>query len=366
LIRFFKLNDPYRLLAIFIFLLATRLAAVLLGNPFVFLQHESETLGQFINQGGLIIEELGSTNAGPLYALFYGLITFISEDTLIFSAALSTVFVFLQAFLLNTILIRLAAFNENTYLPAIVYAILMSASPEFMTLGPEMISITFVLMGLNFLLTHLKYRGTEENIISTGFAFGLAALFAKSAFFFLPLTIIIYLLYSSTLNRRYFLAAFGFGLPFVMLWLYFFWNDSGADFWSGYMSQIVHMEGKGLVLHQNLLAWAAVPMLLSLVAAAQHFTGVGMTNNQIQIQRTMLWLGLFGVAFYLISANGSFSEFIWIMPAATYFITLLLNSIQKPALAEGLVHFLLWAGLYVAFAPMIDEALLPFSLAGIK
>ncbi len=104
-------------------------------------------------------------------------------------------------------------------------------------------SITFVLFGLNYLLTHLKYRGTEENILSTGFTFGLAALFAKAAFFFLPFTILIYLLYSSTLNRRYFLFTFGFGMPFVLMWLYYFWNGAGAEFWSGYMSQLVHIEG---------------------------------------------------------------------------------------------------------------------------
>ena len=366
MIRFFKLNDPYRLLAILIFLLVTRVGAILLENPFTYVQQESEAIGEFINGGGMVIESLGSTNAGPLYGLFYGLITFLGPDSGIISAALSALFVFIQAFLLNTILIRLAAFDENTYVPAIIYAVLMSASPEFMTVGPEMVAMTFVLIGLNYLLTHLKYRGTEENIISTGFTFGLAALFAKSAFFFLPFTILIYLLYSSTLNRRYFLFAFGFGLPFVFIWIYYFWNEAGADFWSGYMSQLVHIEGKGLVLHQNLLAWAALPILFSLVAAAQHFTGVGMTNNQIQIQRTMLWMGLFGMFFYLISANGSFSEFIWIMPAATYFITLLINSIQKPALAEGVLQVLLWAGLYMAMVPMIDETLSPFILSGLK
>ncbi len=105
---------------------------------------------------------------------------------------------------------------------------------------------------------------------------------------------------------------------------------------------------------------------MALVAAAQNFTGVGMTNNQIQIQRTMLWMGIFSMIYYLISANGSFSEFIWIMPATTYFITLLLNSIQKPALAESMLQILLWAGLYIAFVPMIDEAFLPFSLVGLK
>ena len=364
MIRFFNLNYP-RLLVIFLFLLATRAAAVLLENPFTYIRHESETLGEFINRSGLSIEDLGDTNAGSLYALFYGLITYLSHDSTLISALLSALFVFVQAFLINTILIRLAVFRGNSYVPAIVYTLLMSSSPEFMMLSPEMVSVTFVLIGLRFLLTHLKYGGTEEDIISTGFSFGLAGLFAKPAFFLLPLMLLLYLLYSNTLIRRYVLASFGFALPFAMLWLYYFWNDAGTGFWTNYLDQLVHRESKGLVAQRELLTWAALPILLSLLPLAQYFTGSEMTNHQIQIQHTMFWLGLFGMFFHFISANGSFSEFIWIIPSATYFISLFLHGTQKSMLAEVILQTLLWAGLYLAFAPMVNEGLLPLSLGGL-
>lgn len=366
MIRFFKLNDPYRLLVILTFLLLVRVAVLILGTPYLRLHIESESLGHFINEGGMLLSDIERGNAGPLYAYFYGLLTFLTANTLTVSVLLSAVFVFLQAFLLNTVLIRMAAFEENSYIPAFVYAVLMSASPDFMLLSPELVSVTFVLLAIHYLLTHLKYRGTEENIISTGFTLGLAALFARPAFFLLAFLLIVYLLYSNTLNRRYLLATFGFFLPFIFMWLFYFWNDQGSGFWASYFQEFVQFYGRGLLGPDQLLAWAGIPLFLTLVSAAQNFTGIGMTNNQIQIQRTMIWLLFFGFFFYLISANGSFNDFIWIMPAMAYFISMLFRSVQKSWMAELAMQLLFWGGLYVTLAPLVDEYWSLLDLSGLK
>lgn len=322
-------------------------------------------MGLAINNGAFFAGDL-STNAGPLYYYLYAVITFLTPDSAILSTVMAGALIMIQAFLLNAILIRSAALNDNTYLPAIIYAFLLSASPEFLFLSPELLSITFVLLGLNFLFTHLKYRGTEENIISTGFMFGIAALFAKPAFILLLFIFLVYLLYSSTLTRRYFLMAFGFFLPFIFAWIYFLWNDLGTEFWSNYFSDVLHFSSRQLIPRTNLLVWVGLPALLALITAAQNFTGIGMTNNQIQIQRSMLWLAIFGIVLYLISANGSFSELIWLMPVITYFITMFLNSVQKPWMGELFLHLLLWGSLYLLLTPLIEPAFYGLDISGLS
>ena len=356
MIRYFKVNDPYRLLAVLIFLVATRTIALILDNPFTLLQSESESMGMAINQGAFFIDGIAS-NAGPLYYYLYALITYISTETLLISVILGAIFVMIQAFLLNTIIIRSAALNDNTYLPAIIYTILLSSSPELLFLSPEMLSITFVLIGLNFLFTHLKYRGTEENIISTGFMFGLAALFARPAALLLIFIFLVYLLYSNTLTRRYFLMAFGFFIPFIFAWLYFLWSGEGSAFWSAYFTDFVQLSARRLITGPTLLIWIAIPALLALVTAAQNFTGLGMTNNQIQIQRSMLWMAIFGIVLYLISANGSFSELIWVLPVISYFIAMFLISVQKPIIGEVAFLVLLLSSIYFLLSPLIEPSL---------
>lgn len=364
MIRYFKVNDPYRLLAVLIFLVVTRIVALVLENPFLLLHTESEGMGTAINNGAFFIEGL-STNAGPLYYYLYAVLTFFSDNTLWLSVILATSLVMVQAFLLNAILIRSAALNDNTYLPAIIYTFLLSSSPEFLFLSPELLSITFVLLGLNFLFIHLKYRGSEENIISTGFMFGIAALFTKPAFLLLLFILLIYLFYSSTLTRRYFLMAFGFFLPFIAVWIYFLWNGVGADFWSNYFSEVVHLNSRQLIPGNNLLIWLGFPALLALITAAQNFTGIGMTNNQIQIQRSMLWLAIFGGVLFLLSANGSFSELIMIMPVITYFIVMFLNSVEKPWMGELFFQILLWGSIYFLLTPLIDQAFYALDISGL-
>lgn len=321
-------------------------------------------MGLAINNGAFFAEGLG-TNAASLYTYLYAVITFVTPDSTLLSAVLAGVLIMVQAFLLNAILIRSAALNDNTYLPAIIYTFLLSFSPEFLFLSPELLSITFVLLGLNFLFTHLKYRGSEENIISTGFMFGIAALFAKPALLLLLFILLVYLLYSSTLTRRYFLMAFGFFLPFIFAWIYFLWNDVGTEFWSDYFSDIVHFDSRRLIPGSNLLIWIGLPALLALITAAQNFTGIGMTNNQIQIQRSMLWLAIFGVLLYLVSANGSFSELIWLMPVITYFITMFLISVQKAWMGELVFQLLFWGGLYLLLTPLIDQSLYGLDISGL-
>lgn len=364
MIRYFKVNDPYRLLAVLIFLVITRTIVLFLDNPFTLLLAESESMGMAINQGAFFADST-HTNAGPLFYYLYALITYLSTDTATISVILGAIFVMIQAFLLNAIIIRSAALNDNTYLPAIVYAVLLSSSPELLFLSPEMLSITFVLLGLNFLFTHLKFRGTEENIISTGFMFGIAALFAKPAFLLLIFMFLVYLLYSNTLTRRYFLMAFGFFLPFIFVWIYFLWNGAGSEFWMVYFTDLIRFSSRQLITPPMLLIWIGIPSLMALITAAQNFTGIGMTNNQIQIQRSMLWLAIFGLVLYLVSANGSFSELIWVLPVISYFISMLLISVQKHMIGELAFQILLWGGAYFLFAPLIDQAFYVLDISGL-
>ena len=356
MLRYFKVNDPYRLLVILVLLVLTRVAVVLLENPFDLLANESLQLGLQLNQGNPFPQVAGS-NAGPLFEHFMGLLTWIAPESSLLSIILSGLLVLAQAFILNTILVRNAAFKESSYVPALVYGLLAGSSLEFIYLSPEMMALTFVLIGVHYLLIHLKYRGTEENILSTGFMFGLAALFCKPAFFGLLFVILVYAFYSGTLRRRYFLMGFGFLLPFVLVWIYFLWRDAGSSFWNEYFASLFQGPVRSLMPLQDRAIGLILPLFISLLAMAQHFTGIGMTNNQIQIQRAMLWLLLFGLGWMLLSQNGTLTEGLWLFPAVTYFLTLWIESREKPLWGEALLWLLLLSGIYFTMVPLLGVEL---------
>ncbi len=282
------------------------------------------------------------------------------------SVVLSSLLVTLQAFSLNSILINNKALPQNTYLPAACYVLILSSSPEFMMLSPALCAITFVLIGINYMLFHLQYRGSEENILSTGFLFGLAILFHPPAILFIVLIYGIYLAYSSTLNRRYLLIAFGIILPFIMIWLYFLWQGQGAEFWLNLAQSLGGAERQMLIPIDELLVLMALPMLIMVVSASQTFAGIGLTNHQIVTQRTWVLLLLFGVGSVFLNDKISSNSVIYFAPTLAFFITQFLLSRERKWLPELIFIVLLLWSLGFLLLPKFVPELLPIDYSMLK
>jgi len=346
LVRYFKINDPYRLLALFLFIVATRTLILLIGFPFNGL-HSSYFSG---NNG----QHLGS-----LFLWMTELIAFIFRDPLIPSFVLSGFLVFIQAFSLNSILIRNKALSQNTYLPAACYILILSASPEFMVLSPAMFAVTFILIGINYMLFHLQYRGTEENILSTGVVFGLASLFDPSSTIFILLIFIIYLFYSNTLNRRYLLLVFGLIFPYLLVWIYYFWQDVGQEFWLQTSQNIFSASSTFLIPLNQLAILIALPLLISFISAIQTITGVGLTVHQIVTQKTLLLLGVFSIGSVFLNEQISANSLIYLTPTLAFFIAQFLLTRERKWLSEVVFVLLIIWSLVFLILPILTPSLLP-------
>ena len=254
--------------------------------------NNSYLLGAALNENpGTVISN--SISAGPLYVFFYGLLTFLFNSSVLVSVVVSTILVFIQALIFNSTLQRNAAFEENTYLPGILYALIMSSHQEFLNLSPALMANTFLLLATDKILVHLKFRGSEENILTTGFLLGLAALCYAPYFILLIFAIVIYVIYSGTLVRRYFLMAYGFVFSFLIFWIYYLYFGQGGVFLGDYFSDLFQInEVEGGVVNKMLLIFG-LPLFLSVLSGAQSFQGAGLTNHQILIQRMMLWMLIF-------------------------------------------------------------------------
>lgn len=300
----------------------------------------------FSPSGETVPEAQDYIHIGPLAELTFSGLSSINAGFL--SIILTSLIILLNSILLNSIFIRNASFEESSYIPAALYIIIMSASKDFYFLSPTLIGSSFVLISLNFLLHHIKYRGTEENILSTGFMVGIACLFYYPYFWLLILILIIYLFYSSTITRRYFLMIWGFILPILTTWLIFFVQENETDFLSVFFSEVVSTQIIGEGFNQALITFS-FSLVLSITAAIQYFSGLGMTNHQILVQKSMSWVGFFGMLTFAIFGNNNMLAVVLLVPALSYFSTKMLTSLTKRVLAE-----ILFLGLLVAaFATMM-------------
>ena len=237
----------------------------------------------------------------------------------LFSIVLAGILVVLNAVQLNSIFIRNSSFKENTYIPAAYYVIFMSSSKDFYFFSPALLASSIILVGLNYLFYHMKYRGTEENIISTGFMVGLAGLiYVPSAWLYLFI-LLSYLMYSNTIRRRYFLMTWGFLMPIVIFWLFYFWMDLGAHSLSMLGNQIVKLS-----VIQVAPAQIAVPLGFGLIIALSGFLSSfnqqGKTNHQILVQHSMSWLAFFAIVIVILYACASLLSAAFIVASLSFSI----------------------------------------------
>jgi hypothetical protein len=127
-LRFFRFNDPYRLLGVLLVLIVMTL---FVNSTEVTLQElKSFLLGEALNEGKSLYVQL-IDDAAPLAAWFSGWVEILMGRSLTARHILALVFIFFQAAFFAIILINNKAYNENTYLPALIFGLLALYSFAF-------------------------------------------------------------------------------------------------------------------------------------------------------------------------------------------------------------------------------------------
>lgn len=329
LIKLFRTNDPYRLVLLTFVLIVSRV--VVFAVPLVDVVRPNLDFVGSISDGLLAGVD---KEVGPLYMLLWQLVNLSSGIWL--SALLAGIFVLINAILINDLFIRNNGLRENTYIPGLFYILLTFISKSSLLLSPQLVGMPFLLISISYILNHIKFRGSEENILSTGFTIGLATLFFIPYALFWPLVLIIYVFYSSTLNRRYFLMSFGFLLPLIALFTYFLFTDNHIKFLEHLWRSISNIG----VIPQAFVSGKVVvlPLVFSLMGALTGFSGSRMTNHQIYIHRIMTWLLFFSLfigTFYLVSGGIIHYEFLAL--PMTYFLAKNVLEFNKKWKSEALV-----------------------------
>ena len=322
MLNFFRKNDPYRILALVLILVFTRILFALFIGERPMSSPGEDMLSINLQGNGPI----GSWILGMILALPFAKVS---------SITIAGVLVLLNAVQLNSLLIRNSSLSENTYIPSAFFVFLMSCSADFYYFSPALLASSFVIFSLNYLFYHIKYRGTEENIISTGFGIGVAGLIYTPFLWLYLFILIAYLIYSNTIRRRYFLMTWGFLLPIIMYWVFFFWNDRGTEAINFLGNQLAALQTIQ-VSPQKVGYTLGFGLLLGLMGFGRSFGSQGKTNHQILVQRAMAWNAFFAIIIAAFYAGEILENEILIIPSLTYFATQLVLNIERKWLREGI------------------------------
>lgn len=341
MLRFFRINDPYRLVFVFLILVLIRFGQSFFMNEISYFELKWLLLGEWLSEGFTMYGE-AFDYTGPLAAMVYKYLDVLFGRSLFAHHTISSFIIIIQAGIFNQLLLKNKAYDENSYLPAFLYVILMIAVPDFMALSPHLLSLTFVLLALRNVLRRIDNQATDELFLNSGLFTGIATmLFLPSIVFFLVFLVSL-ILFSTAVARRLLLYCFGFLLVFAMCTLYFYWTGSYNLFIGSFLIKGFLLPASELINLNGYLILSGPFILIFLLSVAKTWSSARLTNFQQKIQQVIWLMFLGGFSTLFLSNEKVGHELVFSVPVIAYFWThyfVLLKRRLFRAIMPGLMIF---------------------------
>jgi hypothetical protein len=272
-----------------------------------------------------IIDDTGPLSAGVFWVahLVFGKSAFAYKFVAGFIVLFQVVYV-------NYLFIRYKSFEDNTYIPAFVMTVLFYISFDLVTLSPALMGSTFIVLALGqlFSQTVLQKEGSDA-VLLVGIFGGIAACFHFPLATFLPFLLVSGIVVSGFSFQQIIVSLIAFAMPLVFCALYYFWIDGLRAFIFEFIISPRLIESYAHVSYRDLAVLFALPLFFSVLGFFVGFIVKSQTvNQQKQLQLNLIFL-IFAVSSILLTNRRTPYQFIVMLPALTYFISLLLVVYKK-------------------------------------
>jgi len=319
LLTFFRLNDPYRLISIFILLFAIRLPFFLSDFPLLVPELNWMLIGEKMSAGNQLYTEIWDDIA-PFSALLYWILDELFGRSQTAHHIISLLLVFIQAFIFNNIMLSNKVYNENSYVPALIYVISMNLYFDFMVLSPALMSLTFLLLAINNLFKRIDNKTSDEFFLNTGIFLGIAALFYLPSLLFFFSVVLSLAFFTGSILRRYLLLFYGAIIPIVIVWIYYYWSGGEREFLVNFFQSIFFV---GVDHFQSLFTMVMIglpPGLFLLASFLKLIPGKHFANYQVRFQYAMFFVLLMAILSFLFTKDLAPFQIVVCVPSLAFFI----------------------------------------------
>lgn len=269
-------------------------------------------------------------DSGPLSAGVFWVAHLIFGKSALAYKALAAFIVLFQVVYVNYLFIRYKSFEDNTYIPAFVMALLFYVSFDLVTLSPALMGSTFIVLALGqlFSQTVLQKEGSDA-VLLVGIFGGIAACFHFPLATFLPFLLVSGIVVSGFSFQQIIVSLIAYAMPLVFCALYYFWIDGFEAFFYEFIIAPRLIESYAHVRYRDLALLFALPLFFSVMGFFVGFIFKSQTVNQQKQLQLNLIFSIFAVSSLLLTNRRTPYQFIVILPALTYFISLLLVVYKK-------------------------------------
>jgi hypothetical protein len=304
------------------------------NNPFAFIFLPLLTLVLWIN-GFVLPQNTQTKELIPLFD-FFGKIPFYTSFILPF---LALVFVLIEAFLLNFIANKYEILPKSSFLPALLYIILMSIDNSMLTLRAPVIANFLILLIVLVFLESYRKDSAFSNAFDVGALSSIATLFYPPTIVLLPILGIGLLVMRPFNWRDWIICLIGIFTPYLFVCAYYFLNGQleSLGIISFFYSNFSHPINPSSALI-SIFGIVSLIILLSLGDVSNNLRG----GSQKKSKSTLLfiWIALFSpFSLYMLSSI-SFSSFSLFIIPASIFCALYLSNVKKKWWGEFLFAIL--------------------------
>lgn len=255
--------------------------------------------------------------------------------------------IFVQALWINRLVFRYSILSKNSYLPGLLYVILMSLFSSFLILNAAVFANFFLLLIIDKLFSVHKSMRTIPLIFDIGLLISFATLFYFPTILWLLMIWFALMYFKPFVWREYIVGLIGFLIPYLFVALFYFWNDRLEDFFKIWEPLKNRFSLDLFWLKMNDFI-PLLPTLLILLLAVNTFR-INFYKNVIQVRKyhqlLILLIFISAAAYYIRPAFG-INHFILLgIPTAIFLSNYFLFS-RKLWISESLLLLLMLSIIY--------------------
>jgi hypothetical protein len=340
-LRFFRINDPYRLLGVLIILLLISLPLMIDPAAMTLSELKARILGEAFTEGKKIYIHVYD-NTPPLAAFCYGVMNWLFDRSITGWQVMAFLLIFLQAAYFGIMLINNKAYTDNTYLPALIYGVLAFFSFDLFSFSGDLLASTFLLFTINNLFKEIEFRiQRDETVLNIGFTIGIASLIVFSYAAFLPAVAFMMVIFARASLRKILMMICGFVIPHAILILLYFYRDNLSLLWQNFYLPNIYFSKHSLISFRSILILSIIPASYFLFSLVMLNRVARFTRYQSQLLQVMfIWIAPCAILLML-TPHLTPSSFYVFLPPLAYFICHYLLLIRRKWIAEIMLWFFL-------------------------
>lgn len=339
MLSFFRINDPFRLIGVFIIFMLIRTVFFFQIPPLLIPELNWLIIGEKLGEGGTMYVDIWD-NVAPLSAFIYWVLYKILGNSAVTYHILAMVLVFIQAVLFNQILLRRNVYNDKNYLPALFYVLFSCSSFDMLTLSPPLISLTFLLFVIRNILS-LSENAFDRDIFSMGLYLGIAILIYLPNFVFVAFIAVGFALFRTVSIRQYLLFVYGISFVLGLLFLYYFWIGGFQYLLQNYLFTVLTTNFSSSLSWQTLLVVLLFPAFYLILGFMRVFVETAFINSQSNAQLLLLLWFVTALLTNLFVSNFATYHLILLAPTFSLFVSYFFLLYKKRFLREVLFFILL-------------------------